>query len=416
MRLNGLYRAVFLATAGFGLEFAGDARADDEPAPQAIDVKDRLPYGRQPVDYLGHDTSDAAARLNRKLESAEIELPFREKNGYLRAVLKALEVPVESQLLVFSKTAVNQQLVSPENPRAIYFNDEVTIGWVPGAVSLEVTAVDPLKGPLFYTLKQSAHKPPRFVREARCLACHAGTTTIEVPGLIVRSFLTDASGKPIVGYSRTTHDSPLAKRWGGWYVTGTHGGQTHPGNIFGEQAIEQQRTDPDRKGNVTDLTPYIDVEQYESPHSDVVAHLVLDHQAHGLNLLTRAGYEARLNRRSDVEERLVRYLLFLDEPPLTDEIAGTSGFARWFAAQGPFDSKGRSLRQFDLQTRLFKHRLSYLIYSPLFDSLPSKVKARIYRRLWDVLSASDRSSAERAAIIDIIRATKTDLPEFWRKP
>jgi hypothetical protein len=238
----------------------------------------------------------------------------------------------------------------------------------------------------------------------------------------VRSFLTDKTGKPIVGYSRTTHDSELRKRWGGWYVTGTHGTQTHSGNIFGEKEIARQKEHPSIHGNLTVLSPFIRVGDYETPHSDIVAHLVLDHQMHGLNLLHRVGHEARLNRRSDAPERLIRYLLFVDEPPLTAEVRGTSGYARWFANQKPRDSHGRSLREFDLKTRLFKYRLSYLIYSPSFDGLPGAVKARLYRRLWSILTGKDESpdygkipNAERAAIIEIVRATKSGLPEYWRR-
>jgi hypothetical protein len=396
--------------------------ADDNAAPQQIKFTDKVPYGLQPVDYLGKVTTNAGQRLNDRLEKGTLELEYRQKSGYLRALLDALEVPAESQLLVFSKTALNQKLVQPRNPRAVYFNDEVTIGWVPGAASIELTAIDPLKGPIFYTLLQSPEKPPRLQRESRCLACHAGTTTLQVPGLMVRSFLTDKTGKPIVGYSRTTHDSELRKRWGGWYVTGTHGTQTHTGNIFGEKEIARQREHPAFRGNLTDLSPFISVGDYETPHSDIVAHLVLDHQMHGLNLLHRAGHESRLNRRSDVEERLIRYLLFVDEPPLTAEVRGTSGYARRFAAQTPRDARGRSLREFDLKTRLFKYRLSYLIYTPSFDGLPGAVKGRLYRRLWDILIGKDESpdfntipAAERAAIIAIVRATKDDLPEYWRR-
>lgn len=396
--------------------------AGEPAAPRPIQFADRIPYGRKPVDYLGKETDDAGRRLNERLSKDSLKLAYREKNGYLRDVLAALDVPVESQLLVFSKTALNPRLVSPSNPRAVYFNDDVTVGWVPGAASIEVTAIDPQKGPIFYTLRQSPETPPELHRESRCLACHAGTTTLQVPGLIVRSFLTDETGKPIVGYSRTTHDSEIKKRWGGWYVTGTHGKQTHTGNIFGEEAIDKHRGNPALGDNVTDLTPYIDVAKYETPHSDIVAHLVADHQMHGLNLLHRAGYEARLGLRSDVEERLVRYLLFADEPPLTAEVRGTSGYARWFAGRKPRDSQGRSLRDLDLKTRLFKYRLSFLIYTPSFDGLPEEVKARLYRQLWDVLGGKGELAdsaeipvTERAAIVEIVRETKEGLPDCWRE-
>lgn len=400
---------------------AADAPVDQAAEPIAVSIEDGLPYGQAAVDYFGTPTGDAGSRLNRKLAAGEATLRYEEKSGYLRSLLDALDVPVESQLLVFSKTALNPRLVEPANPRAVYFNDEVTVGWVPGADALEVTALDPAKGPIFYILKQHPDANPALTREERCLACHAGTTTLQVPGLMLRSFLTDQTGKPRVGYSRTTHDIPLPKRWGGWYVTGTHGDQHHSGNIFGDERIAEHRADPSIGGNVVDLKPFLDVERYETPHSDIVAHLVIDHQMHGINLLTRAAFEERLGRRSDVEERLVRYLLFLDEPPLGAEIAGGSGFAEVFQRRGPRDSQGRSLRALELKSRLFRYRLSYLIYSPLFDGLPEAVRGRVYRRVWEALTgAADLEGSdvlpveERTAIREIVRETKSNLPEYWK--
>ena len=313
--------------------------------------------------------------------------------------------------------------MAPKNPRAVFFNDEISVGWVPGSESLEILAMDPLKGANFYALDVDAKSRPQFLRIDGCLACHAGTTTLQVPGWIVRSFLVDRNGKPIVGYSRITHASKLNKRWGGWYVTGRHGTQIHRGNIIGKDANQRFRTEEKGAGNVTDLCAFVDLTRYPAKHSDLVAHLVLNHQAHGLNLITRVGYEERFGRKSDAEAQLLRYLLFLDETPLTAPVSGTSGYRRWFANRGPFDSKKRSLRQFDLKSRTFKYRLSYLIYSRAFDGLPKKVKARFYRSLWNVLTGRDASpdfrkipAAERQAILEILRETKPDLPPYWKRP
>jgi hypothetical protein len=238
---------------------------------------------------------------------------------------------------------------------------------------------------------------------------------------MVRSFVTDARGKPISGYSRVTHETAFRKRWGGWYVTGTHGEQPHSGNIFGDDLRERARKEPLVRVNLTDLSPFFDTDAYLTPHSDIVAHLVLDHQSHGHNLLTRVNYEARLGRRSDAEERLVRYLLFVDEAPLEAPVAGTSGYADWFERQGPRDSRGRSLRQFDLKTRLFKYRLSFLIHTEAFRALPADAKSRVYARLWEILSGRDASAdfaaiaaEERRAIVEVLRDTQPDLPDEWK--
>ena len=119
---------------------------------------------------------------------------------------------------------------------------------------------------------------------------------------------------------------------------------------------------------------------------------------------------------------MVKYLLFCEEAKLTDEVAGTSDFAKEFAARGPFDAKKRSLREFDLKTRLFKYPLSYVIYTRQFDGLPAEAKERVYLRLWEVLTGKDDSrefahlgEADRAAVLDIVRDTKPGLPAYWKR-
>ena len=105
----------------------------------------------------------------------------------------------------------------------------------------------------------------------------------------------------------------------------------------------------------------------------------------------------------------------------TEPVRGNTTFAAEFAKRGPFDKKGRSLRDFDMQTRMFKHPCSYLIYSPAFDALPAEVKDYLYRRLWDVLIGRDvgkefahLSAADRTAIREILVETKPRLPGYWR--
>ncbi|MDA1017822.1 MAG: hypothetical protein O3A00_25610 [Planctomycetota bacterium] len=390
--------------------------------PQSIRIEDRLPIGQQPVDYHGPSTHDAAAVLQARLESGKATLTHNgTEQGYLPALLKELRVPVSSQVLVFPKTALNQKLVTPKNPRAVYFNDSVSVGWVFGAHALEIAAVDPKKGPVFYLLSQDADRPPKLERQSRCLACHSGNTTNHVPGWMVRGFVTDNVGKPISGYSRITHGTDVSKRWGGWYVTGLHGKQTHCGNIYGESALEAHRSDPAVGSNTQSLNDHLPIDRYLTDTSDIVAHLVLNHQAHGINLLVRAGYEQRLNRRSDVEDRLVRYLVFADEAPLQAPITHRSEFAKHFSKGSSTAGGSPSLREFDLQTRLFKYRLSYLIDSPLFDGLPDAVRDRVYRRLWLGLTNDTKDAAfqhlpteERAAIVRTVATIKKSRPGYWR--
>ena len=392
--------------------------------PVEISIQDRLPYGQPPLDYLGPKTDNPLSRLLAADKDFASGWPADPHSGYLKPLLKALNVPVASQLLVFSRTALNPRLVSPQTPRAVYFNDSVAVGWVPQAASIEITAMDPIKGAVFYTLSQNAQAKPLAARETRCLTCHAGGLTMQVPGLMLRSLMTDRRGKPLEGFSDVSHRMPLRQRWGGWYVTGQAGRTNHLGNIIGREAIARQRTNPLAVSNQAGLPDDVATHWYPAVHSDLVAHLVLDHQVRGQNLMIRAGYEARLGRRSDVEDRLFRYLLFLDEWHWSEPVSGTSGYQRWFSKQGPRSETGRSLRDFDLQTRLFRHRLSYLVYTPLFAGLPQPVLARLGRRWWEFLSdprpeVEGISRAERQQILDILRSSRAALPraafpQLWK--
>ncbi len=131
--------------------------------------------------------------------------------------------------------------------------------------------------------------------------------------------------------------------------------------------------------------------------------------------------DAARQRFEKPAEQLVRYLLFANEAPLEGQVKGTSGFAEEFAAKGPRDSHGRSLRDFDLRTRIFKFPCSYLIYSEAFDAIPGPAKEFIYRRMLEVLSGREQgpefaslSSEDRRAILEILVATKPGLPEEWK--
>jgi hypothetical protein len=420
------------------------ANAEETDAPKnlpvAIKLTDRVPYGREPVDYFGTETDDAVSALGRQLAAGKARLSADGRFGYLISVLELLDVPLESQLLVYSKTARAPALVSPKTPRAIFFNDEVSVAWIPGSRELEVTTVDPVKGVNCYTLSQplddleegtdESETPvvdtPLFQRRTGCLACHSGRSSLEVPGLLLRAFQTDGTGKPIVGFSRMTHDMGYEKRWGGWYVTGTPSGMVHRGNLVSRDENTRHKKTPGFASSLTELSQMFDVDGYPYQKSDFVAHLVLAHQVQGTNLLIRAGLESRLNRRSDVESQLIRYLVFADEPPLDLSPSVAAGvlkkseFARSFIKRGPRDSKGDSLRELSLVGRVFKHRLSYLVYSRLFDELPDECRTRLLEKLWAGLTSQPEDAGfghlgrdERGSIIAIVRATVPQLPPCW---
>ena len=383
------------------LAIASLAGLDFAPEPTPVEINSPLPYGPDPINYFAESTDDAIIRLQQRLDSGDLSFSDRQHSGHLLDVLQALEISVESQTLVFSKTSLNQPLIGPKNPRAIYFNDDVTIGWVPGAVAIEIALQDARKGTVFYTRPVHPHEdetaPIKFRRDTRCTACHVSARTLNVPGHIVGSFLTAANGQPREGFSSINHTTSFERRWGGWYVSGRAPKLVHFGNLIGETDAERHKVEPTFRGAVKELAPLVDLQKYPTSHSDAVALLVLDHQMHFYNLVNRVSFEHRLNRRSDAEEQLVRYALMEDEAPLAGPITGSTKFAEVYQSRGPRDAEGRSLRQLDLTTKLFQYSVSPLIASRSFQSLPDQVKARLIARLDAELSKRTDTAAREIA-------------------
>ncbi len=385
------------------------------------------------IQYSSGPTDNVVVALNRELREGMASLVFAGRSGYLTSVLDALKVPVESQITVFSKTSFQASEINSKHPRTLFFADTVAVAWVPDAEFLELAVQDRRQGVMFYTLRQDPAAAPQFVREEHCLACHLSWDTLGVPGLQVLSTapLSSDPNAYATGFV-SDHRSPLVERWGGYYVTGSTGGVAHMGNIEVTDV-----DDPPPSGTVPpelqSLDGLFDSAGYLSLHSDVVALMVLEHQAHMTNLVTRLGWETRrvgyrdpandtgfdeLVRDAAIE--FVDYMLFIDEAPLPRPIAGTSGFAEWFAAREPRDSQGRSLREFDLKRWLFRYPCSYMIYTPAFDALPELARDAVYARLWEVLSgdvADERyarlSLSDRRAVVDILLDTKPELPVFF---
>jgi hypothetical protein len=380
------------------------------------------------IRYDSTPSNDAVARLNEKLKSGDVTLERRGPSGYLQSVLEALHVPVESQLLVFSKTSFQAPKIGPKNPRAIYFGDTLAVGWVRGGEVLEFVAQDPKQGSVFYTMSQSSDTPV-FERNDTCVSCHASEATHYVPGMFIGSVFPGVDGTTMYGPAYTTdHRSPFEIRWGGWYVTGTHQATRHMGNAIATDPTDLAAMITPATVHVTDLEGRFDKTGYLSLNSDLVALLVIEHQAKMLNLLTRVGWEARIGEKESgrtleqAAAELVDYLLFVDEAPLPGPIKGTTNFAEVFSSQGPRDSRGRSLRDLDLGKRLLRHPCSYLIYSEPFDGLPENAKAAVYARMWEVLSGQERdkryavlSPADRQAIVEILSETKPDLGTYFEK-
>lgn len=381
------------------------------------------------IAYTSRPAVDVVADVNRRIQQGSVQLTFAGPSGYLRSTLEILNVPVESQIAVFAPDSVQRARINPGNPRTIFFNDSVAVGWVRGGF-IELAAQDPEQGTIFYSLEGTEVGRPQFRRRDDCLTCHYSYSTVGVAGMLVRS----------AGQFTVDHTVPLEKRWGGWYVTGNHGSVHHLGNVDLDKISESPP--PPNAFNWPSFEGKFDTTGYLSTQSDIVALMVFEHQMHAMNLMTRMGWEARVadyrHRMSlplgstpdsqgdapvalDVAAReVVDYLLFIDEAPLADRIQGSSNFAAHFMALGPRDQKGRSLRDLDLQTRLMRYPCSYLIYSDAFDHLPSAAKGAIYQRMWQVLSGNEQdlryrrlSTDDRKAIMEILRETKRDLPSYF---
>lgn len=397
------------------------------------------------IEYSTRPVADPVSRLNLEIRQGRVHLTFDDKQGYLRSVLQALNLPIESQLLVFSKTSVQMLRISPNNPRSLFFNDSVAVGWVRGGPFVELAAEDPVQGVIFYTLDQKPANPPQFARrDDACLTCHVSYSSLGVPGTLVHSVFPGPDGTPVreLGDYVTDDRSPFEQRWGGWYVTGMTGSMRHMGNAIVTDSSKPESALGNQTPNLESLKGKFDTDAYLSPFSDIVALMIFEHQMHMMNLFTRLGWEVRFalyeDRTSEAPENrlgvtdallretareVVDYLMFVDEKPLTSEIRGTSGFTQVFSAQGPGDSKGRSLRQFDLKRRLMQYPCSYMIYSEAFDGLPDEARDAIYVRMWHILSGREKAGkyakltlADRQAVVEILRETKKGLPDYFQPP
>ena len=406
------------------------------------------PFEQPPIRYSASESKDPVAILKNRLERGEVVLRKEKQFGYLQDVLRELNVSQESQVLVFSKTSFQIHKISPTNPRAIYFNDSIYVGYVPGSDTIELAANDPSLGAVFYILDGGDEDPSteegasldtgssdpnassneallqepavrhgaRLVRDrGQCLSCHATSRTEGVPGYLVRSVYPDRSGRPRTGSSSyaTDYRSPFAQRWGGWYVTGTHGHLRHMGNAFAIDREDPQKLDMEIGANLTALPDRVRTGLHLLPQSDLVALMVLEHQVRIHNLITKANYEARqsiamdetmnqaLDRdrsyRSESTQRrtntaanaLADGLFFRNEPRLVSEVSGNSRFATTFEALGPRTEQNESLRELDLKTRLFRHPLSYLIYTPEFRELPQEILSVVQSQLREELRGVD---------------------------
>jgi hypothetical protein len=415
---------------------------------------------RYDIEYPGVAYSEAATenriyRLHKDLESGKVKLEWEPRFGYLLSLLKALEIDVSSQVLVFSRTSLQIEHISPQTPRAVFFNDDTYVGFVQNSPLIELTAMDADKGAVFYGFENRREFEPEFTREGgRCLTCH-DTFSMGgggVPRVMVLSSPVDhpSDQRNLTAGTDVDDSTPFSVRWGGWYVTGNTGSRTHLGNLALSEGRGGQklRELAGRAHNIETLDEYFDTSRYPSNKSDVVALTVLEHQTRLHNAITRVDFKVRtvleredkgaassgaLRSWSDIAptddkrlrqmmEPLVRYLFLADAAPFEDRMVGSSGFTEYFQSLGPKDRKGRSLRELDLQTRLFKYPLSYTIYSEQFDSLPDYARDYIESRIVEVLKGEDTTGLsekltpeQRKVITEILIDTKPSIAARLKK-
>jgi hypothetical protein len=422
---RSLVLAATILAAAIGLRAQQPPPADAFPG-----VLDEHPA----IRYERRATTDAVARLATDVAAGRRTLARDPRSGYLRAVLEALDVPAASQVLVFSRTALQRAHTGPANPRALFFNDRVVVGYIHGAPQLELAVHDPQQGVVFYTLDQQ--QAPLFVRNVGCLTCHVSGATLEVPGMLVRSNRVHADGTPIprLGVTVVDHRTPHAERWGGWFVTtgAAEPPRSRPAGHLGNLVTTLA---PGSEQPVVSDAPWVrwratDAEAlgYPSPRSDMANLLTFDHQMHAINLLTRLNWEARVAASAardplavgavrDLARDLAEYLLFADEQGPVGPVEARPEFAAALETRTPKDARGRSCGQLQLTDRLLRYPCSFMLYTEAFDALPAPIRAAVYARMREVLEAPNPgpafrtvSAADRAAVLEILRDTRAD----WR--
>jgi hypothetical protein len=436
---------------------AGAARADTD---RLIANAMRYDLEYPGVGYSGPAHDNRIWRFQQKLKSGELKLQWEPHFGYLRSVLKALEIDPSSQIMVFSKTSLQTSVINEQTPRAIYFNDDTYVGFVLNTDLMEFASVDAKLGVVFFGMINRQDTAPVMERDGgRCLTCHDTYSMMGggVPRVMIMSApVDDAADTRTFGSASEVDDrTPIAERWGGWYVSGWYqaGRGAPPVTHFGNLALrtETPGSQGDRlrelvpgRDNLGSVSAYFDTSLYISDKSDVVALLVSEHQTFVQNLITRVLYKVSTimsqgggasatspgpapRAWTDIEPRrqaalkqvcepLIRALFFTDAVPLSGQVITSSGFTERFAQRGPRDAEGRSLRDLKLEKRLFKFPLSYMVYTDSFNALPPFVREYIDSRIVDVLQGRDQtgisarlSAEDRAAISQILADT---LPRF----
>ena len=389
--------------------------------PTAEAAKRLRDFEKPPHNYWQRAPQDRFTKIKTALETGKLPLDRTSEKAFVVSLLKALEISPATQTLVYSTTSLQLSRISPRNPRALYFNEDVYVGWVPRG-QIEIASIDPALGGIYYIFDiPRGPVPIRIERSARCFNCHAEFENGRVPGLLLKSVVPGPGGGSLESFHGdiTGHSIPLKDRFGGWHLTGKHGITDHWGNMVGTLSpagLKKSANPPGRQFRW---------ESYPVSTSDVLAHLLHEHQIGFVNRAVKATYETRsalaAGNVGDTKAiiakysaLLTRYLLFADEAKFpAGGIGGDALLKKDFAKRARRTKAGLSLRDFDLHTRMFKHRCSYMIHSAAFTGLPAPLKQQIFAELRAALNpakphlaSAHLPDAEKRAIAAILTATK----------
>jgi len=402
------------------------ALAAETKEPRVIDFRS------SPHSYLESEPKDRFAELQARAQKGEVKIDTTSDKTFLSTLLEALNIPVSSQIMVFSASSLQSEIINPRNPRALYFNEDTYVGWVPGGL-IEIIAADPEMGPMFYVFDRlrPGGPVPNVQRSNKCMNCHAGNATRRLPGLIAESLLVSRAGSSLETYRRDVqgHQIPLEDRFGGWHLTGEHHLASHKANMMGVPSGGKTEKVPVPPGKFSDLSLHL------LPTSDILPHLIHEHQIGFENRLVYAIYTLRQLQhenkgilgtpaKAELEERaqeLAKYIMFADEAKFPAQgILGDPAYTQDFLRDRKATKAGLSLRDFDMQTRIFKHRCSFMLYTDTWKQAPKELKELIYFHMASYLrdqpdaQHAHLAPAERRAIRDILKETMTDLPSWWR--
>ena len=400
--------------------------AAETNAPRVIDFRSA------PHNYLDWKPRDRFAMIKERIQQGEVKIDTSNDKAFLKSMLDALSIPASSQIMVFSASSLQSEIINPGNPRARYFNEDTYIGWVPGGL-IEIIAADPEMGPMFYVYDRlrPGGAVPSVQRSTKCMNCHAGNATRRLPGLIAESLLVSRAGSSLETFRRDVqgHQIPLESRFGGWHLTGQHNISDHRANVMGIPNAGKNTIVPVEPGQYSDLSLHL------LPTSDILPNLIHEHQIGFENRLVYAIYTLRQLKhenkglmgaaaKAEIEERaeeMARYITFAEEAKFPAKgITGDPAYAEDFLRDRKVTKAGISLKDLDMKTRMFKHRCSYMLYTDTWKEAPKELKDRVYYHMALYLRDQPDAqhahipAAERMAIRSILKETMNDLPSWWR--